>query len=793
MEDNQEGKAMNTFKNDICEALELDYGKNIQEASTVELYDAVSKAVMKAVAADWRKPLKEKRACYFSAEFLVGRLIYNNLLNLGLLDQLAELFNENGIELSIFEDIEDAALGNGGLGRLAACFLDSAATQNLPLDGYGIRYRYGLFKQYFENGFQRETADDWQRFGDPWSIRKESEKVRIDFKNQRVYAVPYDTPIIGYGGKRINTLRLWQSEPIHGFDFQLFNEQKYDRAVLERDEAEAISSVLYPNDDTDKGKRLRLKQQYFFSSASLQDLLRKYQAKHGEDFSAFPEEYAIQLNDTHPVISIAELVRLLSERGVPFARALKIVRQTFAYTNHTIMAEALEKWDVRLFKSVIPQVYRYVVLIDKALQKELDHRGIRGEDQKPYRILDGGMIHMARMAIFATHSTNGVAKIHTEILKNTALNEWYRLYPERFNNKTNGITQRRWLALCNQELSGFITDKIGGSWGTDLSKLKGLEAFWDNPETLQQFAEIKQLKKQQLADYIEKHEGVRLDPRFLFDIQAKRLHEYKRQLLNAFSILDIYFGLKDGRISNFYPTVFLFGAKAAPGYYRAKGVIKYIHEIAKLVNHDEETKDRLQVLFVANYNVSYAEKLVPAADVSEQISTAGTEASGTGNMKFMLNGAVTLGTYDGANVEIVEQAGKENNYIFGARVEELQQVETVYDPRMVYETYPRIRKVVDTLIDGTFSDGGTGMFQELYDSLLKGASWHKPDHYYLLLDFLPYCDAKLQVNADYRDNRMQFIRKCFVNTANAGKFSSDRTIVEYAKEIWQIGEASHTT
>lgn len=784
---------MNTFKNDICEALELDYGKNIQEASTVELYDAVSKAVMKAVAADWRKPLKEKRACYFSAEFLVGRLIYNNLLNLGLLDQLAELFNENGIELSIFEDIEDAALGNGGLGRLAACFLDSAATQNLPLDGYGIRYRYGLFKQYFENGFQRETADDWQRFGDPWSIRKESEKVRIDFKNQQVYAVPYDTPIIGYGGKRINTLRLWQSEPIHGFDFQLFNEQKYDRAVLERDEAEAISSVLYPNDDTDKGKRLRLKQQYFFSSASLQDLLRKYQAKHGEDFSAFPEEYAIQLNDTHPVISIAELVRLLSERGVPFARALKIVRQTFAYTNHTIMAEALEKWDVRLFKSVIPQVYRYVVLIDKALQKELDHRGIRGEDQKPYRILDGGMIHMARMAIFATHSTNGVAKIHTEILKNTALNEWYRLYPERFNNKTNGITQRRWLALCNQELSGFITDKIGGSWVTDLSKLKGLEAFWDDPETLQQFAEIKQLKKQQLADYIEKHEGLRLDPHFLFDIQAKRLHEYKRQLLNAFSILDIYFGLKDGRISNFYPTVFLFGAKAAPGYYRAKGVIKYIHEIAKLVNHDEETKDRLQVLFVANYNVSYAEKLVPAADVSEQISTAGTEASGTGNMKFMLNGAVTLGTYDGANVEIVEQAGKENNYIFGARVEELQQVETVYDPRMVYETYPRIRKVVDTLIDGTFSDGGTGMFQELYDSLLKGASWHKPDHYYLLLDFLPYCDAKLQVNADYRDNRMQFIRKCFVNTANAGKFSSDRTIVEYAKEIWQIGEASHTT
>lgn len=779
---------MNTFKSDICEALELDYGKRIQEANTVELYNAVSKAVMKAVSDDWKKPCADKQACYFSAEFLIGRLIYNNLLNLGLLDQLAELFNENGIELSVFENIEDAALGNGGLGRLAACFLDSAATHNIPLNGYGIRYKYGLFKQYFENGFQRETADDWQRFGDPWSIRREAEKVLVSFKNQEVYAVPYDTPVIGYGGRRINTLRLWQAEPVNGFDFQLFNEQKYDRAVRDRDEAEAISSVLYPNDDTDKGKRLRLKQQYFFSSASLQDILRKYKEKHGTDFSVFAEEYAIQLNDTHPVVSIAEFVRLLVEDGVPFARALKLARQTFAYTNHTIMAEALEKWDVRLFKSVIPQVYRYVVLIDKALQKELDGKGIKGEAQKPYRIIDGNLIHMARMAIFATHSTNGVAKIHTDILKNTALNEWYRLYPERFNNKTNGITQRRWLALCNQELSGFITDKIGSGWVTDLSKLKALEELQNDKEVLEQFAAIKRLKKQQLADYVEKHDGVCLNPDFLFDIQAKRLHEYKRQLLNAFSILDIYFGLKDGRIKNFYPTVFLFGAKAAPGYFRAKGVIKYINEIAKLVNSDEETNNRLQVLFVANYNVSYAEKLVPAADVSEQISTAGTEASGTGNMKFMLNGAVTLGTYDGANVEIVEQAGKENNYIFGARVEELENLKEIYNPRAIYDAYPRIRKVVDTLIDGTFSDGGTGMFRDLYDSLLKGASWHAPDNYYLLLDFLPYCDAKLQANTDYRENRLDFTRKCLQNTANAGKFSSDRTIQEYAAEIWKVGE-----
>lgn len=777
---------MNTFKYDICEALELDYGKKIQEAGTVELYDAVSKAVMKAVAADWKKPCETKQVCYFSAEFLVGRLIYNNLLNLGLMDQLAELFNENGIALSVFEDIEDAALGNGGLGRLAACFLDSAATLGVPLNGYGIRYKYGLFKQYFENGFQRETADDWQRFGDPWSIRREEEKVLVTFKNQQVYAVPYDTPVIGYGGKRINTLRLWQAEPLNAFDFQLFNEQKYDGAVRGRDEAEAISSVLYPNDDTDKGKRLRLKQQYFFSSASLQDILRRYQARHGNDFSAFPEEYAIQLNDTHPVVSIAELVRLLAAEGVPFARALKIARQTFSYTNHTIMAEALEKWDVRLFKSVLPQVYRYVVLIDKALQKELAGKGIEGGAQKPYRIIDGGLIHMARMAIFATHSTNGVAKIHTEILKSTALHEWYQLYPERFNNKTNGITQRRWLALCNQELSGFITDKIGSGWVTDLSRLKALEKLQDDAEVLRQFAEIKLLKKKQLADYVEKREGIRIAPHFLFDIQVKRLHEYKRQLLNAFSILDLYFGLKDGRIADFYPTVFLFGAKAAPGYSRAKGIIKYINEIAKLVNGDEETKDRLQVVFVANYNVSYAEKLVPAADVSEQISTAGTEASGTGNMKFMLNGAVTLGTYDGANVEIVEQAGMENNYIFGARVEELKKIEEIYDAQSVYEAYPRIRRVVDTLVDGTFSDNGTGMFQELYDSLLKGASWHKPDNYYLLLDLLPYCDAKLQTNRDYREDRVAFTRKCLLNTANAGKFSSDRTIREYAREIWQV-------
>lgn len=777
---------MNTFKNDIVSILELDCGKSMKEASTVELYHAVSHAALKTARPKWETPAQGKKACYFSAEFLTGRLIYSNLLNLGLLNQLAELFNENNIDLNIFEEIEDAALGNGGLGRLAACFLDSAATQGIPLDGYGIRYRYGLFRQYFENGFQKETADDWQRFGDPWSVRREEEKVRIEFKDQTVYAVPYDMPVIGYGANMVNTLRLWQSEPLNGFDFQLFNEQKYGQAVRERDDAEAISSVLYPNDDTDKGKKLRLKQQYFFSSASLQDLIRRYKAKYGNDFSHFSEEYAIQLNDTHPVVSIPELIRLLGNEGVSFHKALKIAKQTFAYTNHTIMAEALEKWDVHLFKSVLPAVYRVVVLIDKALQKELSSLGVAGDEQKKYRIVDEGeRIHMARLAVFATHSTNGVAQIHTELLKSSVLKEWYHIYPERFNNKTNGITQRRWLALSNMELSGFITDKIGTGWVTDLDKLKELERFRNDQDAITQFARIKRIKKQQLAEYIEKKEGVRVNPDFIFDVQVKRLHEYKRQLLNAFSILDIYFGLKDGRIRSFYPTVFLFGAKAAPGYYRAKGIIKFINEIARRINNDPTVNDKMQVVFVSNYNVSYAEKIMPAADVSEQISTAGTEASGTSNMKFMLNGAVTLGTYDGANIEIVQQAGEENNYIFGARVEELERIADTYRPKELYEQNPRIRAVVDTLVDGTFDDGGTGMFRELYAALLEGASWHKADHYYLLYDFLPYCETRRKTNADYED-RFRFTQKCLMNTANAGQFSSDRTIRQYANEIWGL-------
>ena len=788
-----EKEGMSTFKENIVTILDLDYNKTIKEASTVELYNAVSKAAMKSLANQWSWETDSKKVCYFSAEFLIGRLVYNNLMNLGLMNQLADLFAENGIDIRVFEEIEDNAQGNGGLGRLAACFLDSAATQNVTLNGYGIRYRYGIYKQYFENGFQKETADNWTKFGDPWSVRREEDKVRIDFKGQSVWAVPYDTPVIGYGAAKINTLRLWQAEPIEEFNFGLFNDQKYDKSFKEKNDAEAITAVLYPNDSTDAGKKLRLKQQYFFSSASLQDIIKKYKAKYGNDFSKLSKEYAIQLNDTHPVVSVPELCRILVENeGLSFNKALKICKEVFAYTNHTVMAEALEKWSIKLFKSVLPNVYKYVVKINNALIKDLEKMGITGTDVEKYQIIDNPyddnkawyIIHMARLAIYASHSTNGVAAIHTEILKNDALKEWYEIYPERFNNKTNGITQRRWLALANEELAGFINDKIGNGWITNLDELKKLEKFKSDKNVIKEFDAIKKIKKQQLAEYIKEKEGIDVNPNFIFDIQVKRLHEYKRQLLNAFSILDIYYGLKDGRIKDFTPTVFIFGAKAAPGYARAKGIIKFINEIAKMIANDPEVNDKLQVVFISNYCVSYAEKITPAADVSEQISTAGTEASGTGNMKFMLNGAVTLGTYDGANVEIVAEAGEENNYIFGARVEDLEKIKDSYDPKKIYNENPRIKKVVDTLIDGTLSDDGTGLFQNLYNSLFETLPWEKADKYYLLEDLMSYCDAKLQVNKDYADT-LKFREKCFINTANAGKFSSDRTILQYAKEIWE--------
>jgi len=751
-----------------------------------KLYNGVSAALMGEIAPLWKpSSATRKTACYLSAEFLIGRVIYANMLNLGLLDQFRRLFGENGLDPNTFEQIEDLALGNGGLGRLAACFLDSAATHGLPLNGYGIRYRYGLFKQYFDKGFQNEIPDDWTKFGDPWSVRREEERVRVDFKGQSVWAVPYDMPIIGYSNNVINTLRLWQAEPLdeQEFDFEQFNKQNYAEAFNKRDQAEAISAVLYPNDDTDEGKRLRIKQEYFFTSASLQSMIRDFK-KSNKDFTKFADMFAVQLNDTHPAVAVPELIRLLIEENLTFEQAFPIAQKTLAYTNHTVMAEALEKWNVDLFCTVLPEIYPYVVMVQNRLNHDLYERGVIGK--KPYMIVDKGTIHMARLAVYGTHSVNGVAELHTEILKNDALKEWHALYPERFSNKTNGVTQRRWLALCNPELSAFITERIGNKWLTDLDELKKLAPFAKDADSLKKLNKIKRDKKEQLGWYVKYREyGAVLDLDSAFDVQAKRLHEYKRQLLNAFSIIDIYLRLKSGELKDIPPTTFLFGAKAAPGYYRAKGIIKLINEIANKINADEAIKKTLNILFVQNYNVSYAEKLIPSADISEQISTAGTEASGTGNMKFMMNGALTLGTYDGANIEIVREAGESNNFIFGARVEDIEKIKADYDPRAIYEKSPRIRRVLDALTDGTFKDESGFMLKELKTSILDGASWHKPDQYYLLLDFEDYVETKQRALAAYK-NRDEWARMSLLNIANSGFFSADRTIKEYAREIWTI-------
>lgn len=759
-----------------------------EKPTAPQLHDALARSIMKQAAPLMAKSApKGRSASYFSAEFLVGRAVYNNLMCLGLLDDAEALLNSAGASLCSLEEIEDAALGNGGLGRLAACFLDSAASMKLPLTGYGIRYKYGLFKQSIVDGFQKEDADDWTKFGDPWSKRVEKDTVKVHFSTGDVMAVPYDMPIFGYKNGFAGTLRLWQAEPVKEFDFDAFNRQDYMEACRAQIEAENISRTLYPNDDARPGKLLRLKQQYFFCAASLHDLLKKH-LKAGRKIEDFAEYNSIQLNDTHPTISIPELIRLLmTEYGVSFEKSLEIAQKTFNYTNHTIMPEALEKWGTDLMEELLPQVYSVILRINEAFIADMYRRNMPREQIDQMKMVSGGVVHMAKMAIYCSSCTNGVARIHTEILKHNALPEWYEQYPERFQNKTNGITPRRWIALCNPELSAQITDLLGGEgWITDLSRLKELEKYAGDPAQLDRFSRIKSAKKATLAEYIAEHERTAVDADSIFDIQIKRLHEYKRQLLNAFSIMYIYFGIKDGSIKDFYPTTFIFGAKSAPGYARAKAIIKYINEIAALVNSDPAVKGLINVVFVQNYNVSYAEKLVTAADISEQISTAGTEASGTGNMKFMLNGTVTLGTYDGANVEIAEEAGIENNYIFGARVEELEKIMPSYDPRKIYASDPQIARVLDTLIDGTFSDGGSGAFRELYYALLDGASWHVPDHYYLLGDLHSYVEAKLKANADYRDDRAGFLRKCWINMSNAGKFSSDRTIADYAKEIWRI-------
>ena len=765
--------------------------KDIKSASPEKIHNALGETIMEIYADRWnnsrQEHLSKRRAAYLSMEFLVGRAVYNNLLCLGIYDEVNEVFSELGIDLADLECIEDAALGNGGLGRLAACFLDSAATLGLPLDGYGIRYKYGLFKQSIVDGFQKEDIDDWTKYGDPWSVRCDDETVLIEYNGQTVKAVPYDMPVFGCKTENVGTLRLWQAEPVKEFDFDTFNKQDYLEASKEKIYAEDISRVLYPNDDTDEGKKLRLKQQYFFSCASLTDIIRKHKARFGT-LDNLADYISIQLNDTHPVISIPELIRqLVDNEGYSFEKALEMAKKIFNYTNHTVMQEALEKWYIGLVEEVLPRIYEIIIQINEALIAELYSKDVQKKTINDMKIIKGDLIHMADMACYASSHINGVAEIHTQILKDSVLADWYKLYPERFRNETNGITQRRWIALCNKELSSLITELLGDdNWVVDLDRLKELTKYADDEAILRRFIDIKQSKKTQLAEFIKEREGTELDTDSVFDIQIKRLHEYKRQLLNAFSILWLYYGIKDGSIKNFTPTTFIFGAKSAPGYRRAKAIIKYINEIGRIVSSDPDTKDLIRVVFVQNYNVSYAEKLVAAADVSEQISTAGTEASGTGNMKLMLNGAVTLGTYDGANIEIVQEAGEDNNYIFGAKVEELEKIVPDYDSRKLFAENDMIRRVVSSLIDGTVSDGGSGDFRELYMSLLDGASWHAPDHYYLLGDMESYVETKLRCVSDYSSDRLAFAKKQWLNMCNAGKFSSDRTIADYAENIWNI-------
>ena len=757
--------------------LKYTYDVSLQEATPQELHEALGDAVMMAISDNWnrskRTRMHQRKAYYFSAEYLIGRLVYSNLYNLGILDEMKQLFAERGVDLAILEDIEDAALGNGGLGRLAACFLDSAASTDMPLSGYGLRYKFGLFKQSFdENGSQKENADDWSKFGDPWSYRRYNHTVKVKFPDHTVLAVPYDVPIIGYGTDNINTLRLWQCEAEEELDFNAFNDQDYLRALNQKNKAEDITRVLYPNDSTWEGKRLRIKQQYVLSSASLQDMLRTYKVAHGNDLSHFADYYAVQLNDTHPAMSIPELIRLLMLEGMDFDQSFDIAQRTFSYTNHTVMGEALEKWPLDLLRSVVPDIVDIILRIDEKVRRE--HPGLY--------VVQDNTAHMANLSVYVSSYVNGVAEIHSRILKEDLFKDWYNVFPERFQNKTNGVTPRRWIGLCNPELTQMIRYRVGGDFLKDLDRISRLKDQIDD-DLVKQFNCIKRKKKEQLCAVVEKHEGIKLNPDFIFDVQVKRLHEYKRQLLNILSIVDIYFQLKDGKLPDFHPTVYLFGAKSAPGYARAKAIIRYINRVAKMINNDPAVNDKLKVVFVQNYNCSYAEHIIPAADISEQISPAGTEASGTGNMKLMLNGAVTLGTLDGANVEIAQEAGMDNEYIFGHTVQEINAAKDSYYARGIYDTDHHLHRAIDTLVDGTVPTDDAQ--RELYHALLDGASWHKADHYFVLLDYASYMDAKLRANRDYAD-RLAFGRKCLENVASGSKFSSDRTIRQYSDEIWHI-------
>lgn len=767
-------------------------GSTPQSATDRKFWFGLSHSVMEKIADNWQATTEAyadtRQQHYFSAEFLMGRALLNNLTNLGLVDEAAEAVEALGHNMvDTLEAENDAALGNGGLGRLAACFLDSCATQDLPVTGYGILYRYGLFKQTFDNGFQTEHPDAWKEDGYPFHIRRENQARTVHFDDMTVSAVPYDMPITGYGTDNVGTLRLWKAEPLEEFDYDAFNSQRFTDAIVEREAVMDLCRVLYPNDTTYAGKILRVRQQYFFVSASLQAMIESHLEHHGS-LDSFAEYNCIQLNDTHPVLAIPELMRLLlDEHGMGWEEAWDIVTRTFAYTNHTVLAEALEQWNVSIFQQLFHRVFEIIVEIDRRFREEMRGKGLDEGRINYMAPVQDGHVHMAWIACYAAYSINGVAALHTEIIKRDTLGEWHEVWPEKFNNKTNGVTPRRWLRMCNPRLSDLLDRLVGSDeWVTDMDKLKDLLPHLDDDAVMDELMDIKAANKADFAEWIEARQGIPVDPDSIFDTQIKRLHEYKRQLLNALYILDLYLRMKHDGLTDVPKRTFIFGAKAAPGYVRAKAIIKLINEIAAVVNNDEDVNDTLRVVFVENYNVSPAEHIIPATDISEQISTAGKEASGTGNMKFMMNGALTLGTMDGANVEIHDSVGDDNAYIFGAREEELPDLRASYNPWQVYETVPGLKRAIDALVDGTLNDNGTGLFHDLRSSLLDGGGYETPDVYYVLGDFADFRETRDRMAADYVADRRHWARMCWVNICESGRFSSDRTINDYATEVWKL-------
>ena len=803
------------FKKEVKQNVKHLFRKEIDEVSQQELYQAVSYAVKEAIIDNWIATQKQyekddpKIVYYMSMEFLMGRALGNNLINMTAYTEVKEALEEMGVNLNLLEDEEpDPALGNGGLGRLAACFLDSLASLGYAAYGCGIRYRYGMFKQKIEDGYQVETPDNWLVNGNPFELRRpeyakevrfggnirveydDEGKIRFVQENyESVKAVPYDYPIVGYNNNVVNTLRIWDAEPIVDFQLESFDRGDYHKAVEQQNLAKTIVEVLYPNDNHYAGKELRLKQQYFFVSASLQAAVAKYKRGH-DDIKKLYEKMTIQMNDTHPTVAVAELMRiLLDEEGLGWEDAWEITKKTCAYTNHTIMAEALEKWPIDLFSRLLPRVYQIIQEIDRRFVEQI-RKTYPGDENKVRKmaILRDGQVKMAHLAIVAGYSVNGVARLHTEILKNQELKDFYQMMPEKFNNKTNGITQRRFLMHGNPLLADWVTEKLGTKgWITDLSLMSGLKKYADDETALKEFMDIKYKNKERLAEYIKKHNGIEVDPRSIFDVQVKRLHEYKRQLLNILHVMYLYNQIKEHPEKNFFPRTFIFGAKASAGYIRAKEIIKLINSVAEVVNNDRSINGKLKIVFIEDYRVSNAEWIFAAADVSEQISTASKEASGTGNMKFMLNGAPTLGTMDGANVEIVEEVGIENAFIFGLSSDEVINYEQNggYNPWDIYNSDPDVRRVVDQLVDGTYAHGNSEMYRDLYNSLLIKKGSDRADMYFILKDFRAYAEAQEKVEEAYRDKE-RWAKMALLNTACCGKFSSDRTIREYVDEIWKL-------